>query len=142
MSKHFDSLDDTFDVESEIVKPVKVEKDSPVAHNRLEERDKDYRHARSELYRLVDKMQEAVDGALEVAQESDHPRAYEVAINGMKNAADVVDKLADLHKKMNALEKDEPTQVHQTNTQNNIYMGTTEEILKLIKDGNKKEEKP
>ena len=55
-----------------------------------EDREKDYEYTRGELYSLIDQGQEAVRGALEVAQESGHPRAFEVAVNAMKNVADMI----------------------------------------------------
>ena len=67
----------------------------------------DYEYTRGELYSLIDKGQEAVQGALEVAQESGHPRAYEVAVAAMKHVADMTDKLADLHKKMKDLDAEQ-----------------------------------
>jgi len=111
-----------------------------VISDKSEDREKDYQMARSHLYNLVDKMQEALDGALEVAQQSDHPRAYEVAFNGAKNAADVVEKITDLHKKSKELEaEDNKIQATQNNTQNNIYMtGSTADLMKLIKDNKDK----
>ena len=138
MSKHFDSLDETFDVETEVLKPTKRKKDALIISDKSEDKEKDYQTARAQLHNIVDKMQEALDGALEVAQESDHPRAYEVVFAGAKHTADVVDKLADLQKKMKDLDKQEEVKVQQTNTQNNIYMqGTTEDIMRMIKEGNK-----
>ena len=138
MSKHFDSLDDAFDVETEVLKPIKRKKDALIVSDKSEDKEKDYQTARAQLHNIVDKMQEALDGALEVAQESDHPRAYEVVFAGAKHTADVVDKLADLQKKMRDLDKVEEVKVQQTNTQNNIYMqGTTEDIMRMIKEGNK-----
>ena len=138
MSKHFDSLDETFDVETEVLKPTKRKKDALIISDKSEDKEKDYQTARAQLHNIVDKMQEALDGALEVAQESDHPRAYEVVFAGAKHTADVVDKLADLQKKMRDLDKVEEVKVQQTNTQNNIYMsGTTEDIMRMIKQGNK-----
>ena len=138
MSKHFDSLDETFDVETEVLKPTKRKKDALIISDKSEDKEKDYQTARAQLHNIVDKMQEALDGALEVAQESDHPRAYEVCFQGAKHTADVVDKLMDLQKKMRDLDKVEEVKVQQTNTQNNIYMsGTTEDIMRMIKEGNK-----
>ena len=138
MSKHFDSIDETFNVETEVLKPTKRKKDALIISDKSEDKEKDYQTARAQLHNIVDKMQEALDGALEVAQESDHPRAYEVVFAGAKHTADVVDKLADLQKKMKDLDKQEEVKVQQTNTQNNIYMqGTTEDIMKMIKEGNK-----
>ena len=75
--------------------PKKEDKDDPT---------KDYEYSSGQLYNLIDKGQEALNGALEVAQESGHPRAYEVAVNAMKQVADTTDKLIDLQKKMKDLE--------------------------------------
>ena len=100
----------------------------------VEDRDKDYAYTRGELYSLIDQGQEAVRGALEVAQESGHPRAFEVAVNAMKNVADVTDKLADLHKKMKDLDEDKsgPTKV----TNNAMFVGSTAELQKMLKQMN------
>ena len=96
-----------------------------------EDRDKDYEYTRGELYSLIDKGQEAVNGALEVAQESGHPRAFEVAVAAMKHVADMTDKLADLHKKMKDLDEDKsgPTKV----TNNAMFVGSTSELQKMLK---------
>ena len=131
----FDSLDETFDiVPSPVEKQLKKQKPL-VLSDKSEDRDKDYQHVRASLYNIVDKMQEALDGALEVAQQSDHPRAYEVALNGAKNAAEVVEKLTDLHKKVKDLEVEE-VKVQQTNTTNNnvFFSGSTAEMLKALKE--------
>ena len=94
----------------------------------------DYEYTRGELYSLIDQGQEAVRGALEVAQESGHPRAFEVAVNAMKNVADMTDKLADLHKKMKDLDEDKsgPTKV----TNNAMFVGSTAELQKMLKQMN------
>ena len=134
----FDSLDKTFDMSSTEIVPVE-EAPTPVKAKQVDRdkhNEKDYEYQRAQLYNLVDKMQEALDGAMEVAQESDHPRAYEVVFNGAKNAADVVEKIGDLHKKMKDLEEQEAkvTQ-HTTGTTNNVFMtGSTAELLKMLKD--------
>ena len=95
---------------------------------------KDYEYTRGELYSLIDHGQEAVRGALEVAQESGHPRAFEVAVNAMKNVADMTDKLADLHKKMKDLDEDKsgPSKV----TNNAMFVGSTSELQKMLKQMN------
>ena len=79
-------------------------------------------------------MQESLNGAMEVAQQSDHPRAYEVVFQGAKHTADAVEKLQDLHKKMADVENEqEKAQVNQT--QNNIFMsGSTADLLKMLKE--------
>ena len=99
-----------------------------------EDREKDYEYTRGELYRLIDQGQEAVQGALEVAQESGHPRAYEVATNAMKQVADMTDKLMDLQKKVKDLdeEKKGPSKV----TNNAMFVGSTAELQKMLKQMN------
>ena len=132
----FDSLDETFDITpaESVPKPIKKKKVDLIISDKSHDKEKDYQYARAQIYDLVEKMQEAVDGALEVAQESDHPRAYEVVLNGAKNAAEVVEKLGDLHKKMTDLETEE-TKVTQNNVQNNVFVaGTTAELMKMLKE--------
>jgi peptidoglycan hydrolase CwlO-like protein len=87
---------------------------------------------------LLSKGQEALDGALEVAQESGHPRAYEVAVNAMKQVADATDKLIDLQQKMKNLEA--PTKRETNNTTNNLFVGSTADLQKMLKQINKNEE--
>lgn len=132
MAKHFESLDDTFDITPvEEVKPVKKSKPLIIS-DKEEDKEKDYQYARGQLYDIVEKMQESLNDAMEVAQESQHPRAFEVVFNGAKHAADVVEKITDLQKKVKDLEAEE-TKVQQTNTQNNIFMGSTSELMKMLK---------
>ena len=99
-----------------------------------EDRDKDYEYTRAELYRLIDQGQEAVQGALEVAQESGHPRAFEVATNAMKQVADMTDKLMDLQKKVKDLDEEKrgPSKV----TNNAMFVGSTAELQKMLKQMN------
>ena len=96
-----------------------------------EDRDKDYEYTRGELYSLIDQGQEAVRGALEVAQESGHPRAYEVATNAMKQVADMTDKLMDLQKKVKDL--DEEKRGPKSVTNNAMFVGSTSELQKMLK---------
>jgi len=81
---------------------------------------------------LIEKGQEAVDGILEVATSSDHPRAYEVAGQLIKNVADVADKLMDLQKKMKDLDE---KHARPTTVNNSLFVGSTAELSKLIKQG-------
>ena len=103
-----------------------------------DDQKKDYEYSRGQLYNLISKGQEALDGALEVAQESGHPRAYEVAVNAMKQVADTTDKLIDLQKKMKDL--DAPTKGPAQNTTNNLFVGSTADLQKMLKQINKKED--
>ena len=117
-------LNISVDVPSEPIKPVppKVDKD---------DRTKDYEYTRGELYSLIDQGQEAVRGALEVAQESGHPRAYEVAVAAMKHVADMTEKLQALHKNMKDLDEEQkgPSKV----TNNAMFVGSTAELQKMLK---------
>ena len=93
----YDGIEDALDVETSLVKPGEPQKKS-IVPNVTDQQIKDYEYSRGNFYSLIEKGQEAVDGILELAQESDSPRAYEVAGNLIKNVADTADKLADLHK--------------------------------------------
>ena len=128
------SLDETFDITpSELPKPIKKPKPIIVS-DKSEDKEKDYTYARAQLYDIVEKMQESINDAMEVAQQSEHPRAYEVVFNGAKNAADVVEKITDLHKKMNDLEREAPKQQSTSQVQNNLFVGSTSELMKMVKE--------
>ena len=134
--KPFDSLDKTFDVAATELVKAKKESKAIRLSDQGEDKEKDYQYARGQLYDIVERMQECLEGAMEVAQQSDHPRAYEVAFNGAKSAAEVVEKIGDLHKKMADLNTEE-TKVTQNNVQNNVFMnGTTADLMKMLKNAN------
>ena len=142
--EHFDELDNKFEVEPQ-PEDVEIVEQTPRKMRKVQETDpkqdqqKDYQYARAQLYDIVEKMQESINDAMDVAQESQHPRAYEVVFQGAKAAADVVDKLADLQKKMKDLSVEDEQKVQQTNTQNNIYMsGSTADLIKLLKENKDK----
>ena len=98
--------------------------------------NKDYEYTRGQLYTLISQGQEAVQGALEVAQESGHPRAYEVAVNAMKQVSDMTDKLIDLQHKMKNLGKEDKKSTP-TTVNNTMFIGTTADLQKMIKDAAK-----
>ena len=105
-----------------------------VISDKSEDKERDYQYARAQLLDIVDKMQESLNGAMEVAEQSDHPRAYEVVFNGAKAASEVVEKIGDLHKKMKDMETVEETRVV-NQTQNNVFMaGTTADLMKMLKE--------
>ena len=95
---------------------------------------KDYEYTRVNLYSLIEKGQEAINGILELAGEGGSPRAYEVAFQGIKNIADVTDKLADLHKKLKDIEEDTAKTTNNV-TNNALFVGSTAELSKLLKQG-------
>ena len=100
---------------------------------------KDYEYTRGNLYSLIEKGQEALNGVLELAQESDSARAYEVAGQMIKATADTTDKLIDLQQKMKEL--DEVPNNGPTNVTNALFVGSTAELSKLIKAQKKQDDK-
>ena len=129
--KNFDSIEKALDVKTEVLKPDEKSEKSPIQKVDGDEISKDYEYSRGNLYSLIEKGQEAVDGILELAQESDSARAYEVAATTIKAVADTTDKLIDLQQKMKDLEQD-PNK-GPTNVTNALFVGSTAELSKLIK---------
>ena len=137
----FDSLNEAFDVSSEIVssepeqvKPVQKEVDAIKTDTR-----KDYEYTRRNLYSIIEKGQEALNGVLELAQESEMPRAYEVAGQLIKNVADATDKLLDLQKKLKDVEEEK--QKGPSTVNNALFVGSTADLAKMLKSGLKEDNK-
>ena len=122
-----ENMEDILNIEVEPVKKPNV----PKIKSKDDDLEKDYEYTRGELYSLIDQGQEAVRGALEVAQESGHPRAYEVAVAAMKHVADMTDKLQYLHKKMKDLGEEVKGPKNVTN--NAMFVGSTTELQKMLK---------
>ena len=136
--KNFDAINDALDVEASIV-PVE---ETPKPVQKPKEKDdinKDYEYSRGNLYSLIEKGQEGVNGILELAQESDSARAYEVAGQLIKSVADTTDKLIDLQKKMKDI--DEEPNRGPTNVTNALFVGSTAELQKLLKQQKNKDVK-
>jgi hypothetical protein len=132
---NFDSIDKALNVESSIVQvePTTSELVQSTSSNQNDIK-KDYEYTRANLYSLIEKGQEAINGIMELAGESDSPRAYEVAGQLIKSVGDVTDKLIDLQKKLKDVEEDT---VKTTNnvTNNAVFVGSTSELSKLLKQG-------
>ena len=127
----FDGLDKTFGTEpSELKKHVEKVKPS-LKKSETPDVQQDYEISRAQLHNLVVKGQEAVDGILDVARASDHPRAYEVAGQLIKSVGDVADKLLDLQGKMKDLDKEEKK--GPTNVTNAMFVGSTSDLQKMLK---------
>jgi len=92
----------------------------------------DYKYQRANFYNLVEKGSAAIDGILELAKESEHPRTYEVAGQLIKNVAEVTEKLGDLQEKMRRL-KEVPNNAPK-NVTNALFVGSTKELQKMLKD--------
>jgi hypothetical protein len=137
MKDKFEKLNDAFNVKSEIVssknEEVTIESVEKISKE-IEDVRKDYEYTRGNLYSIIEKGQEAINGILELAQETEMPRAYEVAGQLIKNVADATDKLMDLQKKLKDIEESDgkgPTTVN-----NALFVGSTAELAKLLKQQN------
>ena len=93
--------------------------------------ENDYKYQRENFYGLVERGQDAIDGILELAKEGEHPRAYEVAGNLIKQVAEVTEKLGDLQEKMRKL-KEVPNTAPK-NVPNALFVGSTAELQKMLK---------
>ena len=139
------NLDDAFNItptevevdQTEVKEPVGIQKPDRLTKDDIE---KDYEYTRGNLYSIIEKGQEAINGILELAQESEMPRAYEVAGQLIKSVSDATDKLMDLQKKLKDVE--EETKVKGPSTVNNaLFVGSTAELQKLLKSGLPKQSK-
>ena len=114
--------------------PSKEEFKAPVPRKEdktKEDVENDHKNSREYYYNLIEKGQEAIEGILDVAKEGQHPRAYEVALAGIKNVADTVDKLQDLNKKLKDLK--ELPKTANANIKNALFVGSTAELQKMLK---------
>ena len=151
-------LDDTFNIESSIVPEVSDTPEGGCATRKSQLTDvtnvgitrpdrltkdditKDYEYTRGNLYSIIEKGQEAINGILELAQDSEMPRAYEVAGQLIKSVSDATDKLMDLQKKLKDVEE-ESTQKGPNTVNNALFVGSTAELAKLLKNGVKEQNK-
>ena len=138
-------LDDAFNITptevevdpTDVKEPVGIQKPDRLTKDDIE---KDYEYTRGNLYSIIEKGQEAINGILELAQDSEMPRAYEVAGQLIKSVSDATDKLMDLQKKVKEVNED--AQQKGPNTVNNaLFVGSTAELAKLLKNGAKQEDK-
>ena len=135
MKDSYDSLNDTFNTDPVEVNAIAKEDEAKSNIQKLtDDVSKDYDYTRGNLYSLIEKGQEAINGIMEVAGETASPRAYEVAGQLIKSVADTTDKLADLHKKVKEIEEDNP-KTQSTVTNNALFVGSTSELSKMLKDG-------
>ncbi len=131
-------LDDTFNIESSIVPEVSNTPEGGCAtrknqlSNITDDVTKDYEYTRGNLYSIIEKGQEAINGILELAQDSEMPRAYEVAGQLIKSVSDATDKLMDLQKKLKDV-NEEVASKGPTNVTNALFVGSTADLSKLIK---------
>ena len=135
MKNKFDSLNDEFNVDNDIVQKTEIVKNEIGGIKTLsDDIKKDYDYTRGNLYSIIEKGQEAINGILEIAQESEMPRAYEVAGQLIKNVADATDKLMELQKKLKDVE--EETQKGPSTVNNALFVGSTADLAKMLKGMN------
>ena len=130
--ENYESIDDALNIsDAEIVpskKPI-LKKDEVIKINEI---DKDYDYTRGNLYSLIEKGQEAINGIMEVAGESASPRAYEVAGQLIKSVADTTDKLLDLQKKVKDVKEENGSTTNNV-TNNALFVGSTSDLSKILK---------
>ena len=139
MPNEYKNLDKTFGINPEVVEE-KTEVIKPEKPDRLTKDDitRDYEYTRGNLYSIIEKGQEAIDGILEIAQESEMPRAYEGAGQLIKSVSDATDKLIDLQKKLKDVNEEQTK--GPTNVTNALFVGSTADLAKLIKQQNTKKD--
>ena len=129
-----DILNEVLGVSEPTPKEVVVNEPVPRPSDELDDVDADYKYQRDNFYNLIEKGQNAIEGILNVAKESDHPRGYEVAGNLIKQVAEVTEKLGDLQEKMKKL-KEVPNSAPK-NVTNGLFVGSTAELQKMLKGNN------
>jgi seryl-tRNA synthetase len=134
MNNNYDSIDKALNVESSIVDSDLKDKKIEVVNSKEEDIERDYEYTRANLYSLIEKGQEAINGIMELAGEGGSPRAYEVAGQLIKSVADTTDKLIDLQKKLKDVEDDSKKTTNNV-TNNAVFVGSTSELQKMLKQG-------
>ena len=134
---NYDPIDEALNVKSEIIptpEDVVSKKKNQIKKVEGQDVGKDYDYTRGNLYSLIEKGQEAINGIMEVAGETASPRAYEVAGQLIKSVADTTDKLMDLQKKVKEVEED-ANKTSNNVTNNALFVGSTSELSKILKQG-------
>ena len=133
MNNSYDPIDEALNTTSDIVASKPIPKPEVVKSKDVDI-EKDYEYSRANLYSLIEKGQEAINGIMEVAGEGGSPRAYEVAGQLIKSVADTTDKLIDLQKKLKDVEDDSKKTTNNV-TNNAVFVGSTSELQKMLKQG-------
>ena len=136
----FDDLNDAFNVETDIVPAETTKFEKKEVKSNCDHIHKHYEYTTCNLYSIIEKGQEAINGILELAQESEMPRAYEVAGQLIKSVSDATDKLMDLQKKLKDVNEEEKSKGPST-VNNALFVGSTSELSKILKSGLNKENK-
>jgi len=135
MKSKFENIDEALEIEATSVSKeiIKKSKEAIVSPTSGEDCDKDYEYTRGNYYSLIEKGQEAIDDLMDIAQQSQSARAYEVVGQMIKNVGDVTDKLIDLQHKMKKLKEEDSKGPSTVN--NSVFIGSTADLQKLLKQG-------
>ena len=128
---NFDPIDEALNIEVSKTPKISQVKKEDTSDNDV---TKDYDYTRANLYSLIEKGQETLNGIMELAGDSASPRAFEVAGQIIKSVADTTDKLMDLQKKVKEVEE-EKTKTTNNVTNNALFVGSTSELSKMLKQG-------
>jgi hypothetical protein len=134
MANNYEDIDKALNIESSIVEVEKSVEKIDIVPSKPDDIRKDYEYTRANLYSLIEKGQEAINGIMELAGEGGSPRAYEVAGQLIKSVADTTDKLIDLQKKLKDVEEDTVKSPNSV-TNNALFVGSTSELSKILKQG-------
>ena len=138
--KGYEVLDEVLGITDVVEKTTEVVSKEPkknIVPSKINNEDieNDYKYQRENFYTLIDRGQDAIEGILDIAKESEHPRAYEVAGNLIKNVADTTEKLMILQEKMKKIKEESNTNPRKVT--NALFVGSTADLQKLLKDNNK-----
>ena len=134
MKTNYEDLDSALNIESSIVEVEKDIEPINIVPTQPDDIKKDYEYTRANLYSLIEKGQQAINGIMELAGEGGSPRSYEVAGQLIKSVADTTDKLIDLQKKIKDVQENN-TKIANNVTNNAVFVGSTSELSKLLKQG-------
>jgi hypothetical protein len=139
MKDPYQKLNQSFNIDEEtsIVETEKTVNSIETSLTEIETNDikRDYEYTRANLYSLVEKGQEAINGIMELAAEGGSPRAYEVAGQLIKSVGDTTDKIMELHKKLKDVEQENNNNTTNNTMNNAIFVGSTSELSKFLKQG-------
>jgi predicted house-cleaning noncanonical NTP pyrophosphatase (MazG superfamily) len=143
IEKHLDLVDELSTQPTNVLNNMDTNTNVPIViENQNEHKDNDFQYARENMYDVIEKGRDAMEELLEIAKAEESPRAFEVFGQLLKNMSDAQEKLMELHRKKNQIENDKERQDigRAQNVTNALFVGSTAELLKLVKQENRKDE--
>ena len=132
MSNIDDKLNEVLNIAADVLPATTPEENTELVIPQDKDPDSDFETGRENLYKLLDKGNDAIDGILALAKEGEHPRAYEVAGQLIKTVADVSKDLLELQEKLKKIK--EVPKTGPKSVTNALFVGSTTELQKLLKD--------